>query len=348
MAAVGLTYNLIHEDAIGDKPIDSIAEFDTGETIDALVNALKEGGHSVIPIEADEGVVETIKRHRKHLDIVFNIAEGIRGESRESHVPAILEMLGIPYVGSGPLTLAICLSKVRTKEILLSYGIPTPAYQVFRSGRDSLVRNLRFPLIAKLSNEGSSMGLSYASVVDNEKELRKQVASLLDIYREPVLVEEFIEGREFGIPIIGNTPPVCLPLIEFHFHGERSITIFVPDKPLDIFSERQYEIPDPKVTNECPARVDTETERMLTGLAIRSYNALECRDWCRLEIRVDRGGNPFVIELNPIAGIDPTYRFAVSAEIAGLPYERLINKILLFAMERYGMDTGWYRDVFGG
>jgi D-alanine-D-alanine ligase len=346
MATVGLTFNLIHEEEIGEKPVDCIAELDTPETINALKEALESGGHTVILIEADETILENLKILRDKLDIVFNIAEGLRGESRESHVPAILELLGIPYVGSGPLTLAICLSKVRTKEILHSYDIPTPAYQVFYTEKDRLVRDLHFPLIAKLANEGSSMGLSYDSVVDDEKALRKQITSLLAVYHQPVLVEEFIEGREFGIPIIGNSPPVTLPLIEFHFHGKRSITIFVPDKPLQVFKEKNYEIPDPKVTNECPADIPVKMEKILIDLALRSYKALECRDWCRLEIRVDGKGNPFVIELNPIAGIDPSYRFAVSAQIAGISYEQLTNRILRFAMERYGIETGWYTDIF--
>jgi D-alanine-D-alanine ligase len=346
MATVGLTFNLIHEEEIGEKPVDCIAELDTPETINTLKEALESGGHTVILLEADETIVENIKRCRNKLDIVFNIAEGLRGESRESHVPAILEMLGIPYVGSGPLTLAVCLNKVRTKEILCSYDIPTPAYQVFYTEEELPHRNLHFPLITKLSNEGSSMGLSYDSVVDDEKALQKQVANLIRIYHQPVLVEEFIEGREFGIPVIGNSPPVSLPLIEFHFHGKWSITIFIPDKPLQIFKEKNYEIPDPMVTNKCPADIPVEMEKMLIDLALRSYKALECRDWCRLEIRVDRQGNPFVIELNPIAGIDPSYRFAVSAQIAGINYAQLINKILVFAMERYGMETGWYRDMF--
>jgi D-alanine-D-alanine ligase len=339
MVRVALAFNLIHEDEVvrANNPTDCIAEYDTEETIEAVKNALEAGGHSVLLIEADEEAYTRLQKRRKDIDIVFNIAEGIGGELRESEIPMMCDILGIPYTGSGPLTLGICLNKVRTKEILLYHSIPTPGYQVFYSPDTSLDPGLSYPLITKLSGEGSSMGLSYDSVVSNRDELETQVQHLISTYHQPVLVEEFIEGREFGIPIIGNDPPVTLPIIEFHFHGKKSISLFIPDKPFDLYEKRDEEIPESEVTNECPARIPESLREKLTSLAVASYKALDCKDWCRLEIRVDEKENPYVIELNPIAGIDPTYRFARSAETGGISYHQLINRILDYALERYGI-----------
>ncbi|MBN1409218.1 MAG: hypothetical protein JW969_00140 [Spirochaetales bacterium] len=242
MARVALTYNLIHENEIGDQPVDRIAELDSPQTVDAVRAAIESGGHTVLLIEADENAFRKFRDARWEIDIVFNIAEGLRGESRESHIPAMLEMLGIPYVGSGPLTLAACLDKEHTKKILAFHGIPYPAYQVFITGSETLDPELKFPLITKLACEGSSMGLTYDSVTENAKDTHEQVNGLMKKYGGPVIVEEFKSGREFGIPVIGNELPETLPVIEYKFHGEKPITIFVPDNELGFFKEKNYRI----------------------------------------------------------------------------------------------------------
>jgi D-alanine-D-alanine ligase len=340
MARVALLFNLIHEEKLenSDTPIDFIAEYDTEETIDAVKTAIEAGGHEVILIEADVNAYHHLQQKKKKIDIVFNIAEGIGGEARESEVPVLCEMLGIPYTGSGPLTLALCLDKARTKEVLAFHQIPTPGFRVYRDTIGLADIPLDFPLIVKLAAEGSSMGLSYDSVVDNKADLKKQIEFLLDTYNKPVIVEEFIEGREFGIPLIGNHPPVTLPVMEFIFHGKKSISLFVPDKPFDIYHKRNQAIPETDVSNVCPADIPDSIRKKLTALAVKAFQVLGCRDWCRLEIRLDADENPFVIELNPIAGIDPSYRFARSAEAGGMSYHRLINTILDSAIERYGIN----------
>ncbi|MBN2535495.1 MAG: ATP-grasp domain-containing protein [Spirochaetales bacterium] len=341
MANVALLYNLIHEEHMekSDKPIDFIAEYDTHETVDAVKTALEAGGHDVILIEADENAYYHLHRQRNSIDMVFNIAEGIGGESRESEVPVMCEMLGIPYTGSGPLTLALCLDKARTKEILMYHQIPTPRFRIYHNTAALTDMPLEFPLIVKLAAEGSSMGLTYDSVVDNYTDLKVQVNLLLEKYKRPVIVEEFIEGREFGIPLIGNDPPITLPIMEFIFHGKKSISLFIPDKPFDIYKKRNQALPQNEVTNECPANISESLKEKLNTLAVKAYKALGCKDWCRLEIRLNKNEDPYVIELNPIAGIDPSYRFARSAEAGGMSFDTLINKILDYAQERYGMTA---------
>jgi len=329
--------------------LDAIAELDSEETIEALKKALAWGGHEVVLIEADANVYNKIRGSK--VDIVFNIAEGFRGESRESHVPVICEMLGIPYTGSGPLTLAICLNKARTKEILNNYNIPTAKHQVFKTPEDIIDTTLRFPLIVKLLHEGSSMGLDdKKSIVESEGDLRKRVKYLMSTYEEHVIVEEFLPGREFTIPVLGNEDPVVLPIIEIIFVKGQRINMFMPDDPvIPLIQEvkKGIELEDTSNKSVCPAQVSEELEEKLKQTAISAFKALDVRDWCRMEIRMDSAGVPNVLEVNPIAGIDPTYWLPKSARAAGISYEKLVNMILDYALERYGILEGKNEQISG-
>lgn len=341
MVKVALVYNQIRVQMIENAPLDLIAEYDNEETISALRNALESAGHDVIALDADESIAERLRAVRP--TIVFNIAEGLRGASRESHVPAICEMLGLPYTGSDPLTLALCLHKARAKEILLHRGIPTPRFRVINNATDTLQGELRFPLIVKLLHEGSSMGLSEDSVVDDPLALRRQVQRLLEIYHEPILIEEFIEGREFTVGILGNAPPRALPIVEVVFDSPRGIVLFSPD-PAVVDLLRQQGLPEAQLQSKsqhrtvCPAAVSPELEARIKDTALRAYKALGCRDWCRLEMRLGPDDVLYVLELNPIAGIDPSYWLPRAAYAAGLSYADLINEILNHALSRNGHE----------
>lgn len=343
--------------------LDRTAEYDSPQTISTLRDAIAARGDEVVLIEADQDAYERLRTGG--VEFVFNIAEGLHGEDREAQLPAMLEMLGIPYTGSGPLTLALCLHKAKTKEILSCYDIPTPSFQVMTTSYEPL-NDLHFPLIVKLLHEGSSMGLSYASVVESSQELAERVAYLMATYAQPVIVEQFIEGREFTVPVLGNTPPYALPVIEVLFEGPRNITLFQPDDSviLMIARERGQRLPDPPQyrfsadqthillqtiegeevavpislsTSTCPAHISSDLTDALQQTAIRAYQALECRDWGRVDMRVGEDGVPQVLELNPIAGIDPTYWLPRSAFAAGMDYTTLIHTILDAARQRYGV-----------
>jgi D-alanine-D-alanine ligase len=333
---VALVFNLIRYDEVPPDRLDTIAELDSEETIGALKSALESAGHAVLLLEADDAFPENVYRLRNSIDMVFNIAEGRGDDSRESHVPVILEMLGIPYTGSGPLTLALCLDKVHTKEILTASGILTAAYQAFDTPDDPVRRDFPFPAVVKLRNQGSSMGLSPASLVHDRAGLRAQLERLYEKYRCPMFAEEFLPGREFTIPIIGNAPPRALPVVEIRYPESEGVKMrfFEPDE----WVAERLNIPLRKqdVVTECPAKIGPELKWTLEQLALAAYGALGCRDWCRMEIRLDRDGHPRVIELNPIAGIDPSYWLPRSARVAGMSYEELIRFILDAAVWRYG------------
>lgn len=346
MAKVALVYNLIPIAYLKEGRLDLIAEYDTENTIRALKAALESSGHTVLPLEADESIAEKLRTTRP--DIVFNIAEGLRGESRESHVPMLCEMLNIPYTGSGPLTLAICLNKARTKEILTCYGVPTPPFQVFYAVDDALSTRLEFPLIVKLLHEGSSMGLSNNSVVDDEPALRRQVEYLQHLYKQPVIVEQFIDGREFTVGLLGNHRPHPLPIIEVLFDQPRGITLFELDEdviPLlqktmgaGFSIDRQYL--QHHHWSVCPAEVDDHLAARIAQTAVQAFRALDCHDWCRMEMRLGAGrdNQVYVLEVNPIAGITPGYWLPRAAEAAGLDYATMVNAILNSALERYSIN----------
>jgi D-alanine-D-alanine ligase-like ATP-grasp enzyme len=334
MSKVALVFNLIRPEMLRGKPLDAVAELDTEPTIEAIEAALQEGGHEVVRIEADTELYDGLRKLAP--DIVFNIAEGVRGESRESQVPAICEFLGIPYTGSGVLTTALCLNKARAKQVLAQHGLSTPAYTVMTGPAHGSL-TLRFPLIVKLLHEGSSMGLTLDSVVDDLATLNRQVIRLVSTYRQPALVEEFIDGREFTVAVLGNETVTILPIVEIEFSHPRGINLFQPDDPLlaMLTLEERERLAIARLHEaRCPAALDLKLDQRIRETAERAYRALDCRDWCRMEMRLGRDGKLYLLELNPIAGIDPSYLLPRAAAAAGWSYARLINEILNHALER--------------
>jgi D-alanine-D-alanine ligase len=340
MVKIGLAFDLIKFECIQDRPLDCIAELDSEGTVQAVANALQAGGHEVFLLEADDSFADKLRCTNP--DIVFNIAEGLHGESRESRVPAICDFYGIPYTGSGVLTLSLCLDKARTNEVLRSYGLLVPPFQVMRTRDDALLLADEFPLIAKLLCEGSSMGLSRQSVVEDETALRNQVEFLFTAYHEPVLVQKFILGREFNVGILGNRNPTPLPITEIIFTDPHGIVMFYPDEEIipmikQIRGEQYVHdfisqvIPKKSV---CPAQVSSALAERINRAALSAFKAVECRDWCRVDFRLDADDRLYILEINPIAGIAPGYWLPKSAEVVGMDYESFINRILDIAWER--------------
>jgi len=321
---VALACNMIRPSMIGSGPLDAIAELDSEETLNAVETALRDGGHVVVRIDVDAHFAERLRA--EGADIVFNIAEGISttagvrgGASRESIVPAVCELLGVPCTGSSVLATALCLDKPRTKQVLAAHDIATPRFQLFDTGAEPLDGRLRFPLIAKLAREGSSMGLRTGSVVDDEAGMRREVSRLVATYRTSVIVEEFIEGREFTVGLIGNEPQlVVLPIVEVVFNQPRGINLFDPDGPVRAMAG----LPASEQTQAeghsavCPAELQAGDISHIGETARRAFRALGCADWCRIDFRMSIMGEFHVLELNPIAGIDPSYLLPRAAAAA--------------------------------
>ena len=327
---VGLTYNLKTEYVFkpGD-PQDANAEFDHPDTVALIEQAIRAGHHRVVRI----GNANRLLESWEHLavDIIFNISEGTGGRNRESQVPIILEMLGIPYVGSDGLTLGLTLDKVLTKKILIAEGIPTPRFLEVKDARDTL-RDvpLDFPLIVKPRHEGTSKGLSEASVVRNLADLQRQTRWLIETYRQPALVEEFIEGSEFTIAILGNERPEVLPVVQVRIGGQLDLgDQFYTWTRVREHSDLDYVI---------PAAITPELEARLREAALRTYQAVECRDFGRVDFRVDRQGRPYVLEINPLPSLATADVFTLLAKQLGLSYEAMVNRILDHALARHGLQ----------
>ncbi len=326
-----MTYNLkrnVHER--NGVPFDQDSEFDTQRTIETIVSALQACGHTVHLVEATLGLPQWFLTHR--VDLVFNIAEGVYGEHRESQVPAILESLHIPYTGSNSVTLAIALDKAKTKQILASEGIPTPPWQLFVTPQTLLNARLAFPLIVKPNREGSSKGIWRESVVGDEASMRRQVAHIYERYHQEALVEEFIEGRELTVGVIGEEP---LPILEIDFSScQGSGEFFYSWRMKEFQGDASLGLAP---TLLCPSRLDASTTRRIQDVALRAHKALGCVDVSRTDIRLRADGTPFVLEINPLPGLSPLdSNFPIMTTAAGYSHAALIQRIVNLAMARYG------------
>jgi D-alanine-D-alanine ligase len=321
---------------------DTFAEWDSIETIEAVRDAL--ASHPDVECEIVEAVPEiAIPRLMvRAYDIVFNIAEGMRGASREAQFPAIMEMLGIPYTGSGPLTLAIALDKARTKEVLAHYKIPVASFTTSADTSATLAKLLpdaEYPVVVKPLSEGSSKGVKNSSFVKNDAELRAEIHRIGSAYNQAAIIEEFLPGREFTVAVIGNGHGAkVLPIVEIQlselpaeangiYSYEAKWIYDVRDNPLDIFT--------------CPAVLSQELEKEISETVLKTYRVLDCKDWSRIDVRLDRNGIPNIIEVNPLPGILPKPEdnscFPKAARTAGMNYNQTMLAVLRAGCERYGL-----------
>ena len=335
-----------------DMSPDRWDDLDSEETIAAISDALRAGGHRVTFLEGDITLAETLPRVRP--DICFNICEGHFGDSREAQVPAILEMLRIPYTGSRLLTLALTLDKPMTKRVLAYHNLPTPAFQVFERANEPLDPDMHFPLFVKPSREGTGMGVSPDSIVRDEAQLRSQLRLQIERYDQPILAESFIEGREITVGVVGNlTEPVAwrLPEDEEAPRVSRGLT-FLPPMEIDLDRyETEAGIYTSRIKTElvhefywlCPAPLDEQIVEELNWLTAATFRVTGCQDVARVDFRLDvnDGNRPYILEINPLPGLNPEYSdLCIEARAAGWSYEELVNRILDAALQREGLLTG--------
>ncbi|MDI7248423.1 MAG: ATP-grasp domain-containing protein [Bacillota bacterium] len=303
----------------------SIAQQDA--TTAAISRILAEAGHEVVEIPVDDQFMERLRT--VDIDIVFNTYAGAAGRASQFQVCAVMDLVGVRYTGSAAQVHALGLAKHTTKKVLRHDGLPTPAFQTFHRPQTPLDPALRFPLIVKPAQEGSSVGISEDSVVDDERALRRVLDRTLAAYGGPVLAEEFIEGREFTVGVLGNRPPRALPVVEVDFasagRGTRG------------FYSHELKSQD-VVGTGCPASIREALAEEIQRLAVGAFQALECSDCARVDFRVDGQGRPHILELNTLPGMKEGYSdFPKAAAVAGYSYERLVLTLLELAVERHGL-----------
>jgi D-alanine-D-alanine ligase len=321
---IGFTYNMKRVDSKAGN--DAEAEYDAPETIEAIRAALESYGHVVVALEATAELPRQLME--TPVDLVFNIAEGVSGRSREAVVPALCELMGIPYTGSDAATLSIALDKALSKRVLRQHGIATPEFQVMETGRERLSPKLRFPLIVKPNQEGSSKGVSaQVSVVDQEEALRAVVREIIERYRQPALIEDYIAGREFTVGLLGDKRPRVLPPMEIRFRDQAN-----PRPVYDYQIKQEWE---KHVEYECPAQLTQVELKAIERVARETFTALDCRDVARVDLRVNAKGEVWVLEVNPLPGLTPDYSdLCLIAKAANIDYRSLIGEILAGGLKR--------------
>jgi D-alanine-D-alanine ligase len=312
---------------------DTFAEWDSIETIDAVRIALESAGHSVDLIEADHSAYEKLSNLRN--EFIFNMAEGFGGASRESYIPSMLEMLGIPFTGSDSITIGICHDKSRCKEILSYYGIPNSSFFI-TDNVNAAYGNLDFPKFVKPLHEGSSKGIYNSSVASNEEELRNEISRIKKCYGQPAIVEDFLPGMEFTVAMLGNGRTArVLPIVEINLDS-------VPEGFNKIYSYEVKWFFDTRENNldifRCPADIPQVLYQEIERVCLNAYNALRIRDWARIDVRLDANNVPNIVEINPLPGIlpDPADNscYPKAARHSGLDYNGMINTVLNEAINR--------------
>lgn len=323
-------------------------DLDSEATIESIAAALEAGGHRVTFLEGDATLRDRLRDVKP--DICFNIAEGHFGDSREAQVPALLEMLRVPYTGSRVLTLALALDKPMTKRVLAYHGLPTPAFQVFERVTEPLDPDMTFPLFVKPSREGTGMGVSAESIVHNEAQLQQQLRRVFERYAEPALVEHFVEGREVTVGVVGNlTSPVAwrLPEDEEAPRISRGLHFFPPlEVDMSRYPAEEAGVYTSRIKVElahefhylCPAPLTEAQIEELNWITAATFRVMGCMDVARVDFRLDANADdkPYILEINPLPGLNPGYSdLCIEAAADGWTYEELINRILDEAIERH-------------
>lgn len=340
---VGLTYNLKDDlPASLATTRDAAAEYDSEATVGRIRNALERCGHEVSMYPFRPELLDCLRSDRP--DVVFNIAEGWQGRAREALVPAILEFLAVPYTGSDPVTLGVCLDKALTKRIAQSSGIPTAPFVEVVEASDLGSFSLSFPVFVKPSYEGSSKGITDKCLVNDPDELRTVVEAILRRYGQPVLIEEFLPGREFTVGILGNSDQIqVFPPMEIRPKGAASVESCPCCAGTETAGDARPFVYcyDTKINNGeellCPAPISEALRERLEHLSVQVARVFKLRDLSRIDFRIDRGGQVNLLEINPLPGFSEVSLYPLCAKAAGLEFDSLVEAILAAALKRHGL-----------
>jgi D-alanine-D-alanine ligase len=324
-------------------------DLDSEKTVNALVEAIRAGGHTCEFLEGNPSLFETLPAYKP--DICFNICEGHFGDAREAQVPSILEMMRIPYTGSKVLTLALALDKPMTKRVIAFHDLPTPEFQTFERIDEPLSQEMIFPLFVKPSREGTGMGVSRSSIVYNEAEMRDQISVIIEKYKQPALVERYIEGREVTVGFVGNlVGPVAQRLPDdenarriqagLHFLPPMEVDLSPFSDSDTVYSNRlKVDLAD-ELNYLCPAPISEEQKYDLNWYAAAVFRVIGALDVSRVDFRLDVHNDykPYILEINPLPGLSPVISdLVIEAAGEGIGHTELVNMILETALTRYSM-----------
>lgn len=340
---IALVYNLRPSSKDRNDPtLEKSIEGDEWKTVEAIGEAIKSNGHRVKYFPISHDIYEDLKKSKRSIDLIFNLSEGIRdGVDREAQLPMVAQILGIPHTGPTPLSSALILNKSRAKEIWKANGILTAQWQLFNSVSTPLEKSLSYPLIVKPNSEGSGIGIKKKSIVNNSKELKSAAKVIIDEYHNEALVEEYLNGREFTVAIIGNGKDIqALPIVEINFDA------FPQGAPrIDTYEAKfVYGVTGQATETEwCPAKINKKLESEIKTAAINAYRSIGCYDFGRVDIRLDSKGRVNVIEINHPPGLmsDPNESsfFTISGRANGWDFNKLIGKIIESAIKRLKLKS---------
>ncbi|MEW6363971.1 MAG: ATP-grasp domain-containing protein [Acidobacteriota bacterium] len=329
--------NKILTDQLTGEDRELLSEIAVRDEVDAIRECLVELGYHPMVVEVWDDLQSLLAQLTKRkLLFIFNLCESLQGDSTlEMCLPAALEVLRIPYTGSPPITIGLALHKGRAREILLYHRVPYPKFAVLPAIPKDRPRGVPFPMIVKPSREDGSLGISKDSVVHDLTQLRAQVDHIVRTYAQPALVEEYVDGREFNVAILGETEPEVLPISEIDFSSLN------PRLPRIVAYEAKWKVNSDYYQGTvpiCPANLPLETADRIRKVAVTAYRALGVRDYGRVDMRLSTDGTPYVIEVNPNPDISPKAGLARSAKVAGMSYTQLIERIVTYAMARTSID----------
>ena len=326
--SIGIVYELLdaYPRRPGDAP-DAHVEYEPEATLLALEAAIERLGHRPVRLGRPHDLLDAAAKRDIAVDAALCIAEGFGGRNREAWAPVLLEMLGIPQLGSDALSLSLSLDKAWTRAVVAEAGVPVAPGCVVRSREEaeSVAPPGGFPCFVKPRWEGTSKGIDRASRVASRDELVAAVARIVSRYRQPALVEHFLEGPEYTVTVIGNDPPRALPVLQRALEVETRIGIHA------------VETPSAPLQHVIPGVLDAALEARLAALAIRAYDALECRDFARADFKCDAAGALYFLEINPLPTFAPDASFGILAAVMNRTHEDLLAEVLALGLRRLGL-----------
>jgi D-alanine-D-alanine ligase len=353
---VALLYNLASSaPKSADAPSDALAELDSMKNVEAYAKALRDAGHTVFPLEGDASLLSKLRRLK--IDLCFNTCEGYSGDSREAQVPALLEMIGIPYTAARVLGLAITLDKAMTKRVLMYHGLPTPRFQEFFHADDRLDPKLRFPLFAKPNREGTGKGIADKSIITTETQLRRRVDYLIQSYRQSVIVEDYVDGRDLTCGLVGNlaAPALASPINEKDLRSQDGLPVDYGGIHFFPISEVDYTVypagTEPVYSHHlkvdladayhcwCPAPLNENIAAEVRRLTLETFRVTHSFDVCRVDFRLAPDGTLYVLEINSLPGLTPISDLTLCAEANGWTHADLVVSVLNAAIQRHGLEA---------